>query len=132
MKAKEYLLKQGKITDITRGRISKDNHEFLKHAVSKGASIEGYSVSTARVGNVEPVVSKVALSNEKVVSELMPYRYTEEAYQAYQFIDGKKVTRSLREACRGCGYSLVVCYCVEPRIVALDGSSSVRIYVERK
>lgn len=132
MKAKEYLLKQGKINGITRGRISKDNHAFLISAVKNGASIEGYSVSTARVEKTEPVVSKVALSNEKVIHELVPYRYTEEAYQAYEFDGGKKVIRSLRSACNKCGYSLVVCYCAEPVIVARDGSQSVRIYVERK
>lgn len=133
MKAKEWLLANGHIQAITRGRISSANKALIEDAVRKGAKIEGYSVSTAPVKADTPqVVSKVATTTEKTIADLPPYRYPEDEFVAFERDNGKKVTRSLRCACNKCRQSLVVCWCEEPAIVARDGRGSVRVYIERK
>lgn len=121
----------GHIKEIKRGRISRDHDALIQKAVAAGAKIEGYSA--AGTGESEPVVTKDAQPDTGVV-ELAPYRFPEEDFKAVEFRNGKKIERSLRSACnnRGCGVSLVVCYCAEPRIVAHDGGGSVRVYIERR
>lgn len=134
MKPKAYLVKAGRLpagSENARGRLSLDNIQFLTAAAAKGEQIDGYS-STTNVVTKEVTVTKVVSNGEQSVVELAPYRYTEDEFQAYELRDGKKVIRSLREACRNTGLSLVGCMCNEHLIVAHDGSGSVRVYVEGK
>lgn len=133
MKAKEYLLKHGRIDAITRGRLSLENTAFILEAVRNGEQIDGYSVSTGPVKGIEaPVIKKELVTNEKVIAEIPPYRFEESDFKAIEYTDGKKFERSLRSACILCKVSLVGHYCDEPRIVARDGRGDVRVYIERK
>jgi hypothetical protein len=125
---KQWLMANGHISEIKRGRVSRDHEALIQKAVAAGAKIEGYSASSK---DSETVVTK-DIQPETGVAELAPYRFTEEEYKAVEFRNGKKVERSLRSACNLCRVSLVVCYCPEPRIVAHDGGGSVRVYIERR
>lgn len=133
MKPKEYLLKHGYIDEIKRGRLSLDHIEVIKDAVANGEYIEGYSLDTGPAGTPQKATNAVKrdpVSNGKEIVELMPYRYPEDKFVAYEYRDGKKVKRSLREICRNCGVSMVCCVCGSPRAVAHDGRGDVAIYIE--
>jgi len=133
MKPKEYLVSIGELTEIKRGRLSLAHIEMCKEAAGKGISIEGYSVSKGENTSTGPVVTKEKVTNEKVVLELMEYRYPENEFQAYELNDnGRKKVRSLREICRHSGVSLVCCPCDAHRIVNTSGTGDVSVYIERK
>lgn len=120
MKPKEWLLKNGHIKEITRGRISRDNHALIEKAVRNGASIEGYSVSTARpvegVETPESTIVKAKVSSEKVVADVSPERYDESVTVGYVHKDGEPVEISLRTVCNTCGGSLTYHVCDSPRV----------------
>lgn len=129
MKPKEVLLKHGRIQAITRGRISAENHAFLADLAAKGEKIDGYEVSVTSKPTGEKVYKNAAapVSTEKVVSEYT-LRYPLDT-PAHAFIDGKKVTVSMREACWNCGVSLVQCSCDQPTVVRPDARGSMRAYI---
>jgi len=134
MKPKEYLVSIGvleKGKENQRGRLSLAHIEMCKEAAAKGISIEGYTLSTGPTKDA-PVVTKEKVTNEKVIMELVPYRFPEDEFRAYELVNGKKKVRSLREVCRNSRVSMVVCPCDSHRIVATDGSGDVAVYVERK
>jgi hypothetical protein len=118
MKAKEWLLKNGHIKEITRGRISRDNHALIEDAVRKGAQIEGFSVSTAPTKDEKPAaVTKVPMvSAEKVIYDIGPERYVESEWVAYIHEDGKQKEIGLRTVCNTCGASLTYHVCESPRV----------------
>lgn len=130
MKPKEYLVKHGHLDKIGRGRLSSKHIEIIENAVANGANIEGYSATAAPVENEPKVVRKVENNNDIV--ELQPYRYSEDEFVAFEYVDGKKITRSLREACRNCRVSLVQCWCGNPTIVARNGCGDVSVTIVRK
>jgi hypothetical protein len=119
MKPKEWLLKNGHIKEITRGRISRENHALIEKAVRDGASIEGYSVSTAAVKGTETpesTIVKAKVSSEKTVADIGPERFDEAVTVGYIHQDGKSVEISLRTVCNTCGASLTYHVCDSPRI----------------
>lgn len=117
MKAKEWLLNNGHIKEITRGRISLDNRALIEDAVRKGAQIEGYSISTAPAAPDAPVaVDKAVVSNEKVIYDIGPERYNENEWIAYIHEDGKHKEIGIRTVCNGCGASLTYHMCETPRV----------------
>lgn len=137
LSAKEALVRDGIIEKVGRGRISGAGHSHLHTLYSGGERFKDWpkgevtvSEPTADKAAEVKVVRSAGTSGAKTVAELPEYRYTEDAFQAVHFVNGKKVVRSLRSACNGCGYSLVVCWCPEPRIVALDGRGSVKVTIE--
>jgi hypothetical protein len=119
MKPKEWLLKNGHIKEITRGRISRDNHALIEKAVRDGASIEGYSVSTAPAKadeTAESTIVKAKVSSEKVVADIGPERFDEAVTVGYVHKDGEAVEVSLRTVCNTCGASLTYHVCDSPRV----------------
>lgn len=118
MKAKEWLLKNGHIKAITRGRISLENRALIEEAVRNGANIEGYSVSTAPVKDETPaVVTKAApVSSEKIIHDIGPERYDEREWIAFIYEDGKQKEIGIRSVCATCGASLTYHVCESPRV----------------
>lgn len=140
-KAKVALVEAGIIKSAGRGRISADGHAWLKARYDEGMRFSDWpkgqiQVTESEATNEKPAETKVRVirdaseSNEKVIYELMPMRYSEDEFVAVEKGTGK--TRSLREACRGCSCSLVGCWCKTPRIVKTDGSGSVEVTIKRK
>ena len=145
LRAKEALHKAGRIDKIGRGRISADNHAWLKSEYDKGERFSDWPKGEVQVTKTqdketgaESTTVKVkrdpSQSTEKVVADLMPYLYPEDEFVAIETDrkTGKRVERSMRSACNNCRVSLVVCVCGQPRIVARDGGSSVRVDIERR
>jgi hypothetical protein len=132
MKPKEYLVSIGELKEIGRGRLSLAHIELCKKAAAEGVKIEGYSVSTGPSKETAPVVTKEKISTEKVIAELPHERFPEDEFRLYELVDGKKITRGLREVCRNSGVSLLYCPCDSHRIVNRDGTGDVSVYVERK
>ena len=118
MKAKEWLLANGHIKEITRGRISRENHALIEAAVRDGAKIEGFSVSTApaKSEGAEPSIIKAKVSSEKTVADIGPERYSEDETVGYIHQDGKPVEISLRTVCNTCRASLTYHVCDSPRV----------------
>lgn len=132
MKPKEYLVSIGALDEVKRGRLSLAHIELCKKAAAEGVVIEGYSVTSAATAQNEAVVEKVKVSSEKEVVEPAPLRFPEDEYVAVEMRDGKRVIRSLREACRHSRLSLVGCPCDSHEIVAHDGRGNVSVTIERK
>lgn len=144
MRAKAWAFANGHIKSDGRGRMPlvslKDGRELstvLMEAKKSGVTFsdwpKGAVVELAGTEDAAPSVKIVRTeSDPNSVAELAPYRYTEEEFVAIEIRKGKRVERSLREACRGCRVSLVVCYCPQPLIVAHDGSGSVHVTIERR
>jgi hypothetical protein len=121
--------------------MSQAHIDIIKEAVKNGVFIEGYSLVTpgpspAKSTNAvdKPEVERVKVSNEKVVAEPAPILYPEDEFVAVEWVDGKKVKRSMREVCRNTRTSLVACPCQSHRIVASGGRYSedgVTVTIER-
>lgn len=129
MNAKQVLLKHGKIAEITRGRISADNHSFLAGLVANGEKIEGYEpkVSTKPTGEKVNSNSKSVATGEKVIADFS-LRYPLDT-PAYYIWKNLKKSVSMRECCGNCRVSLVQCTCGAPMVVAPDGSGSLRVII---
>lgn len=137
MRAKAWLYSQGHIKADGRGRMPKASVKTGENIVTL-LSQSGQTFSDWPKGQVtkaentgETVVKRQPVS-ETAVAEIPDYRYPEAEFKAIETRNGKKVERSLREACRGCRASLVVCYCEQPMIVAHDGTKSVPVTIVRK
>lgn len=116
MKPKEWLLKNGHIKEITRGRLSRENIERIENAVREGAVIEGYAVSKSTPADNKPVeVDKRPVANVKTVADVPDERRPEDTWEA--FTDDHAV--SMRTVCNVCGNSLSYCPCSSP-LVWLD------------
>lgn len=133
MKPKEYLVSIGAIAEVGRGRLSAENIQKCKDAAAKGVSIEGYSVSMVSQPNStaapEPVVSKVAVSTDKVIREGL-ITYDINSFIAREKESGK--VRSMKEACNNCRVSLVGHACSHPTIVATNSRGFVAVEIVSK
>lgn len=140
-KAKVALVEAGIIKQAGRGRISADGHAWLKKQYDNGVRFSDWPkgevvVTKSKATKSKPETETIKVKRteqsggEKIVAELAPYRFTEEEFMAVE--KGTKIERSLRSACNNCRVSLVVCYCAQPRIVALDGGGSVEVTIKRK
>lgn len=131
-KAKEWLKANGHIAEVTRGRISNDNHKRLLDAVAKGVKFSDYpkggTVVTAPTGE-STYVKPAKPSETDGIAILRPYRYPDEhnwqAVPTAGTIYGI-TSFGMREVCK-CGNSLVACYCDQPVIHA-----NVRVEVRRR
>ncbi len=134
LNAKQWLKDNGFISEITRGRISTENHARLAEAVANGVVIDGYKPrevvnksGEARIKNVSPT----AVSGEKVIEEItIPFPDSE--WIAVESISGVK--RSVKEACQQHGLSLSGHHCLTlPVITSRDGNpQGVTVSIQRK
>jgi len=114
--AKEALLKAGRIQAITRGRISKENHEWLNDQIKNHGLVISDSKATTTVKVVNGVTDKVVI----VATPNPEYRSMDEMrYPLDMYIarDTDGNTYSMREACQPCGYSLVDHRCEDPIVL---------------
>ena len=121
MKPKEWLLKNGHIKEITRGRMSREHISLIENAVRNGASIEGYGVSTtAPAEKSAPVkVEKVGTDPNRILDiPEFPVR-DEREWQGYANVNGKIRDIGMRTVCNTCNNSLSYCGCKSP-IVWID------------
>lgn len=132
MKARDYLVKHG-LAKPGRGKFSNAAREALARAVEKGESFDDFPNKATTVvkptGAPKPKVKAAPVESAEVY-DIPEYRYPETMYRAIEIRNGKRIERSMREACNGCGLSLVVCWCSTPRIVAHDGGGSVPVKIE--
>lgn len=119
MKAKEYLLAKGRIEKIGRGRISLDNHAFLKAAYDKGERFTDWpkgAIVESKDSQDKPVIRVKRdpnVGNEKVVQEYVVF-YERDNYKAVAD-DGK--VYGMAEVCNTCHVSLVQNHCDNPTIL---------------
>ena len=133
MKASEYLLQEGVIQKITRGRRSQEQKDFLDAALAKGVVFSDYPKENREVttdtGAAVQIKAAPSYQGEKRIPEIAPYIYNEETHTVKEM--GTNTKRSLREACCNCQVSLVQCTCGSPTIVATNGRGLVRVSIER-
>lgn len=130
---REYLVGLG-LAKGGRGKFSNDAKAALAKADAEGFEfLDGPSPAGNGSGPIKSTVKREKAKptgDSTGIVDLTPYRYEESDYRAVETVSG--IERSLRSACNGCSVSLVVCWCPEPVIVALDGSGSVTVRVERR
>lgn len=114
MRAKDWLLANGYISEVTRGRLSRENLDRIHEAVRQGVVIDGYSVST--VQPAEPsaprAVRRVAADTiTDVPDEIRPASSWEPLVNGkpHRFV-------GMATVCNGCKNSLTYCYCPTPRV----------------
>lgn len=133
-KANEYLLDQGKIKEIKRGRRSAENIAFLVDAVANGVKFSDFTPAETTTPQGETVVKNVAKpagsSNIDNFNEGF-VRYPEDENWIVREKGANGKIRSLREACQNCRYSLAGHLCQNPVIVKRDGSGSIGVTIER-
>lgn len=137
MRAKAWLFANGHIKADGRGRmptVSMKTGESVVTLLSDSGQKfsdwpKGQVVKAEDTGEVSV---KRDASPQTTVAEIPEFRFTEDEFTAIETRNGKKVHRSLREACRHCRVSLVVCYCPTPMIVSHDGRGSVAVTIVRK
>lgn len=118
--AKQALLRAGRIAAISRGRISLDNHAWLKGEYDRGVRFTDWPKGEVQTTKSETGTTEVrvkrdpAESTAKVIYDIGDFRFPENKFEAYEFIDGKKRRVSLRECCNTCRVSLVNHACDEP------------------
>lgn len=110
MKPKDYLVKNGYLKEVTRGRLSLAHIEILKDAVADGAKIEGYEKSGVSVSKVDPD----AFPEYRLPSE---YRFPEKEYalvlpKDFPYPKGA----GMRNVCDVCSYSFCDHICESPKL----------------
>lgn len=119
-KAKVALVEAGIIKSAGRGRIPATGHAWLKQQHDNGVRFSDWPKGEVTVSKSEgkPATAKVtrdaSQSTAKVIYDIPPYRFPENEFEAYEFIDGKKSRVSLRECCNLCRVSFVAHVCDEP------------------
>lgn len=117
--AKQALLAAGRIAEVTRGRISNDNHAWLQEQYEAGERFtdwpKGKVVKEDSPGTA-PTVRVVRDANQSNVKVVREYTilYDEKAYKAVSN-DGKEY--GMREVCNTCRVSLVQNSCMSPTIL---------------
>lgn len=138
MKAKEWLLDNGHIAAISRGRISHANHALLNEAWSEGVRFSDWTPKTVSVqvtettdkaGNVTETITAHRIDGYQSngeIADIAPYRYNHATHKA---VEADGTVRSLREVCFNDGVSLVQCTCGQPRVVARNGQGYVSVSI---
>lgn len=116
--AKEWLKANGHIAEVTRGRISNDNHKRLLDAVSNGVKFTDYPkggkvVKTTTGETTTETYVKAPAPTGEVISELY-FRYNEKDWQA---VTKSGKIHGMREACNNCHLSLVGHTCDSPSVL---------------
>lgn len=122
---REWAAERGLCKPGVRGRLPKAAKDAIDEAVEQGVRFADVHVVTVKGGKAE--VKPIVRADKEVVD--IPAFLRETDHEVYELVDGKKVHRSMREVCRECGVSLVLCGCQSPTIVARDGNpTGVRVY----
>lgn len=109
MKPKDWLLANGHIKEITRGRMSRENIALIQEAVNNGAKIEGYAPSEEG-----EEVNRVATDPNRILDiPEFPFR-DEKAYEP--FANGERWPLGMRGCCELCKNSLTYCGCETPYV----------------
>lgn len=114
MKPKDWLKANGHITEIKRGRMSREHITLIKEAVANGAKIEGYGEVSA-TASAPATVERVAVDPNRLVDVPDVFR-DERALMAYRVENGKNVEIGMRTVDNNCGSSLTYCRCDSPRV----------------
>jgi len=115
VKPKEWLKKQGHITEIGRGRLSAENIARIKDAVSRGVVIEGYSVVTSKpaASTAKPAESVERVTSDTGVADVRePTRLADE-WDAFDDT-GRKFDIGIKGCCENCRNSVTYCFCPFP------------------
>lgn len=115
---REWAAERGLCKAGVRGRLPKAATEAIAEAIANGVQFADVKAVKDKDGVVE--VKRVA-AVEKEIADIPDY-IRETTHEVYELVDGKKVHRSMREVCRHCCASLVLCTCGAPVIVARDGN----------
>jgi hypothetical protein len=124
-KAKVALVEAGIIKSAGRGRISAEGHAWLAKQHNAGTRFSDWPKGEITVTKTEATAEKPAESKVKVIrtasstgeqtiADIPPYRFPEEDFEAYEFVNGKKKPVGLRECCNTCMVSLVAHQCEDP------------------
>lgn len=105
MKPKEWLVKNGHLKSIGRGRLSAAHIDLIKQAVAAGEVIEGYSQSPK-----SETVERVSHDTARVFD--MPEESRPEAEWEAFTVNGPV---GMREVCNNCNSSFTYCYCPHPK-----------------
>lgn len=132
MKANDWLLKEGHIKEITRGRRSLANINHLMTAYQAGTRFSDWepkeTVNTT-TGETRVVNTVKAAGGSQIDNYNEPFiRYPGEM-DSYTVTDSQGNKRSLKEACNNCGLSLVGHTCNNPVIVRKDGTGSTKVNI---
>lgn len=114
MKPKDWLKANGHISEIKRGRMSREHIELIKAAVATGVKIEGYGEVTA-TADKPATVERTAVDPNRLVDVPDVYR-DERTLMAYRTQDGKQIEIGMRTVDNNCGSSLTYCRCDSPRV----------------
>lgn len=144
IKANQWLLDNGHITEIKRGRMRLEHIDLLNKAWNGGKGVE---FSDFPKGKIEVLLEATpdapavltykredGYASNGEIAELAPYLYNHTTHAVYEDnpngTKGKR--RSLREVCANDGVSLVQCTCGAPKVVSTDGTGhvAVTIYAE--
>lgn len=102
-KANEWLLKNGHIQKITRGRRSAENTARLAEAYKSGIRFSDWEPSETTDEAGKTVVKNVApaTSNPTAIHDIK-FTYPEKDFEAYAEVRGKKIPVGMREVCSNC------------------------------
>lgn len=148
-RVKDWLVQQGHLTEVTRGRMSLENVAIVTAAYADGVRFDNWPNfeptvagkakairDAGKTKGVKPTRSAKALDIAKGgtdtdVVEIAPYRYNLTTHAVYEDkADGTKgKRRSLKEVCANDGVSLVQCSCGAPKIVSRDGQGHVAVTI---
>lgn len=148
-KAKEYLLEQGKIDAITRGRMSNANKEFLAEAAASGIQFSDFKATETTNASGEKVIkntsprlgtSQIDNINEEFVRYPGPSGGIAQANTVWKILgpNGKEVNKpdkgghgGLKTICNNCRLSLVGHMCNTP-VITLANMEVVAVTIERR
>ena len=136
MKPKEWLLKNGHIKEIGRGRMSREHISLIEKAVKDNPNlvIEGYSNYTVPKSIVSEAKTTVKTEKPEFVgiADVPDPRRDERTVEAYTYSDGNKVPVGMRTVCNICKCSLNYCPCETPRVWVDHEHEGVVLFATRK
>lgn len=121
---REWAAERGLCKPGVRGRLPQAAKDAIDAAMQEGVRFSDVAAVEAKDGHVK---AKVLVAKKEIPD--IPEYFRDLDHEVYELVDGKKVHRSMREVCRNCGSSLVLCGCGAPVIVSLDGNpAGTRVY----
>lgn len=130
-KANEWLLDNGFIQEITRGRRSTENNIRLHEAYESGVRFSDWEPkeSTDSKGNYKTVNATPVQNGSKEIADIV-LRYDKREWQATAIVNGKSVDVGMAEICTNCQTlsagatvaSLTVHHCHAPSVRTCPGA----------
>lgn len=118
MKPKDWLLANGHIKEITRGRMSRENIALIQEAVNNGTKIEGYAPTEDG-----EEVNRVATDPNRIL-DIPEFPFRQE-HEWEPYVQGVKWSMGMRGVCNLCNSSLTYCGCPKPVVNLDNGGTSV-------